>query len=182
MEFVNIINNITDIIKNISKCKILEIGCANGKLALFLAPFCIKYDAIDINNKSILNAINNTPTIYKNLHFYNYSLENNNLINKYNLIILCRTFHFGNNHKKKLQTIKKLLNKNGIIIIIDIIIIESTKFADDSLNKSSSQFNQDEYDKKKQEVDASREFLLKQKNMTHFIKDNLDYFIINVSK
>lgn len=180
MQVVNFINNITSIIKNISKCKILEIGCGNGNMALLLAPFCMKYDAIDRNNKSILYAINNTPTIYKNLHFYNYSLENNKLNKKYNVIISCRSFHYGNNHNKKLQTMKKLLNKNGIIIIIDIIITESTKFTDDCLNKSSSQFNQDEYDKKKQEIDASREFLLKQENMTHFVKDNYDYFIINL--
>ena len=177
---VDIINNITDIIKNISKCKILEIGCADGKLALLLAPFCIKYDAIDMNSKSISIAINNTPNIYNNLHFYNYSLENNKLKNKYDVIILCRTFHYGNDHKKKLKTIKKLLNKNGIIIIIDIIITESTTWGADYLNKTSLNFNQDEYDKKKQEIDTSREFLLKQKNMTHFIKDKMDYFISNL--
>ena len=169
MQVANFINNITSIIKNISECKILEIGCGNGNMALLLAPFCIKYDAIDMNSKSISNAINNTPNIYKNLHFYNYTLKNNKLDNKYDAIISCRSFHYG----------KELLNNNGIIIIIDIIITETTKWQDDKLNKTSSEFDQEIYNKKKQEIDLSRQFLLQQKNIKHFIKDNYNYFIYN---
>ena len=176
MQVANFINNITSIIKNISECKILEIGCGNGNMALLLAPFCIKYDAIDMNPKSITNAKNNTPTIYNNLHFYNYTLKNNKLDDKYDVIISCRSFHYGN-YEKKLQTMKKLLNTNGIIIIIDIIITETTKWQDDKLNKTSPIFNQNLYDKKKQEIDISRDFLLNEKNMKHFIKDGYDYFI-----
>ena len=177
MTLVKFINNITNIIKNISECKILEVGCGNGKMALLLAPFCIKYDAIDMNPKSITNAIENTPTIYKNLHFYNYTLKNNQLNDTYDVIISCRTFHYGNNHEKKLLTMKKLLNTNGIIIIIDIIITETSKWQDNTLNKTSSIFNQSIYDKKKQEINISRTFLLNEKNMDHSIKDGYDYFI-----
>ena len=177
MNLVKFINNITNILQNISKCKILEVGCGNGSMALLLAPYCIKYDAIDMNSNYISNAINNTPTIYKNLYFYNYTLKNNKLADKYDAIISCRSFHYGNDYMKKLQAMKKLLNTNGIIIIIDIIITETTKWQDDKLNKTSPIFNQNLYDKKKQEIDISRDFLLNEKNMKHFIKDGYDYFI-----
>ena len=70
----NKINIILDILKNkyknlenLQKCKVLEIGCGPGHIAIQLCLLFKKYTAIDRNVNIINIAKLNTHILYKNL-------------------------------------------------------------------------------------------------------------------
>jgi len=105
------------ILSNLSKMKnnALDIGCGTGKLSNELSKQYNKVLGIDISE----NMIKKAKKKYKNVTFKKIDIANLKSKTKFDLIVSINTFHHLD-LEKSIPKIKKLLNKNGKLIIIDI--------------------------------------------------------------
>ena len=99
---------------------ILDIACGTG---YFINKINKKYPKINITgidlSKEMISKINNNQS--KNINIINYDFSKYDFEeNKYDLIILSYSLTIsGNDPEKILEKAKSLLNKNGIIMIVD---------------------------------------------------------------
>ena len=175
--------NMTKIIKEnnleLSNCRILDIGCGIGHQARSIAPFCKEYIGID-KNESVISKATELSTLYNNLHFYNYTLKHNKLDYKlrFNIIFHKNSFHFINDYMEQLDKVKSMLEDKGIAIFVLPFDVSKTRWSDNTLNKTSPDFIQEEYDKMASIIKKANEFLLSVKNIKYYIADNIYYFVL----
>ena len=98
---LDILKNKYKNLENLHKCKVLEIGCGPGILAIQICHFFKKYTAIDIDSDIISKAISNKHILYKNLEFKILNIEDKNCdLKKYNIMISKNCIHFVKNFEK----------------------------------------------------------------------------------
>lgn len=99
-----------------NKSKILDVGCGNGYLDYYLYDGINHITGLDTD----INKIKIDNKTYPNLKFIradfiNYDFKDE----KYDAIIFVASIHHMN-HQKAIKKAKKLLNNNGIIIIVGL--------------------------------------------------------------
>lgn len=115
--------------KNLKNKKVLEIGCGHGFYSNIFSNYAKHVDAFDYEKKYIDLARELYPS--KKINFYIKNIINMDFVSKkkydYIFLIDVYLFFFDDKYQKKLfenknkilGNIKKLLNKNGKLIIID---------------------------------------------------------------
>ncbi len=100
------------------KIKILEVGSGTGRLAKKLAKTFEKIKGIDIEEKYI--KYSNNKYKIKNLNFEKANIENYKEKEKYDVILFSwMGLHYQKNIDKIIKNTKKLIKKDGLIIILD---------------------------------------------------------------
>ena len=113
--FLNSYFEIIPIVKK--KTKILDVGCGGGLLIDYLKIHgfdiegCDNYQ-YDYNTKKTIEVLKNYKSIHQN-DIYNFSSNK-----KYDLILLSNVIEHLDDWKEGLRLVKKLLNKNGQIILL----------------------------------------------------------------
>ena len=165
-------------LENLGKCKVLEIGCGPGVLAFQLCMFFKKYTAIDQNNNVIEKANSNRHKLYKNLEFKNINIENSiSDLKKYNIIISKFCIHFIVNFEKFFNDVNKILVKGGIFIIIEPHPIPKG-WRSDTYNENSKDFNIDEWNIKKKDLEKEHEYITTKINCKFYEYDTCRVYII----
>ena len=183
---MNSINNtILDILKNkyknlekLRKCKVLEIGCGPGIMAIQLCMFFKNYTAIDRSNNEIEKANLNSHSLYKNLEFKKINIEDgiSDLI-KYNIIISKYCVHLIRNFEIFFNNINKILISGGIFIIIEPLPLpEGWRFND--YNENSKDFNIDKWNIKKKDLEKEHEYITTKLNCTFYEYTTCRVYII----
>ena len=119
---ISIKRKIKFIEKNLKKKdKILECGCGNGVLSLELGRKGYNITGIDVSKKSILIAKKYAKKIKNSkLNFQNKSIEDfKNSKNIFDVIVFFKTFHHLKNPNKILKILRKILKKNGKLLMIE---------------------------------------------------------------
>jgi len=165
-------------LNQLHKCDVLEIGCGNGIHSRFFCNFFRKYIAIDNNEKKILEAKNNTHSLYENLTFSVDDILKIKITNKFNIILAKNVIHYM---EKQIDiafiNILKLLKKNGIFIIIENII-KPDGWLDDTLNKKSDKFNQLRWNKKKKQLEDEHNYIINLPNINYTEYDFCRIYIL----
>ena len=100
------------------KSKILDIGCADGKLMEDLIKLGFKnLSGIDNSENMISIAKKKLKNNNLDLNFYTQDIERIKLKDKYNIITAIGLIEYLNKIKKLSKNINNLLKKNGILII-----------------------------------------------------------------
>lgn len=127
--------------------KILDIGCADGKLMEDLAKIGFKnLSGID-NSKNMISIARKKLVRFKhNFKLYNQDAERLKLMKKYNIISAIGLVEYLNNINKFSKNIDKLLSKNGILIIESrnklFNLFSSNKYTVDDKNKLKEYFEE----------------------------------------
>lgn len=105
--------------KKVGKRKsILDVGCGNGTLALFLRSIDNDILGIDVSASSIQKA--NMQNIYGNVGFVQTTFEDFNANEKrFDAVIFVASIHHMN-MSNAIDKAKKLLEKNGVLIIVGL--------------------------------------------------------------
>ena len=129
---------------NLIKCNILDIGCGNGFFCFALSTYCKTIYGIDSSDNMILDAKKNNIILKnKNILFSIKDMSKINFNNKFDILLYSHSLHLS----KPLEVLEKnikLLNDNGIIVIIE----STNHFISDRLNPKSNKFNELEYKNK----------------------------------
>lgn len=96
--------------------KVLDVGCGNGNISLYLGSQGYTVCGVDISEKAIATA--RAHNTFKNVKFDVVSAEE--LVaeqNKYHAIICSEVLEHLNNPKQLLDTLYKLLTDDGVLIV-----------------------------------------------------------------
>lgn len=116
----SLINILSSNITDYNNLKILDIGCGEGKNAIYLARLGARVDALDLSELAIKNAISNWPdhniVTWECADICDKQLTNN----KYDIIIGYGLLHCMHNKEDIIKNIKKIKNatvKGGYNVI-----------------------------------------------------------------
>jgi ubiquinone/menaquinone biosynthesis C-methylase UbiE len=139
---------------------ILEIGIGNGRFGHLLGGEVLHYYGIDIDKEYVRIAKSNIPKGAK----VTYKIGDAEKIpfeKKFDVIFYAQSWHFIKDFQKALKEVKRILNPNGIIAIIEPTK-NSKKWASPKLRKDSPEFNKDLYQKKLNSLNRGRRAILGQ--------------------
>jgi ubiquinone biosynthesis O-methyltransferase len=111
LDFIKL--NINKFEKN--KLSVLDVGCGNGIISRFIASLGHKVLGIDISKATIEKA--KYLNTLSNLDFQNISAEELLVSQKYDVIICSEVIEHLYKPTVVLETLKKLLHKDGILIV-----------------------------------------------------------------
>lgn len=99
----------------------LDVGCGTGDLARQLDNQQIITTAIDLSDEALKLARKYSQP---NIRFINFDIENDSIstLGKYDLVTMKLVFKFIKNKSDIIQKIRKLLNNNGYLIVINPVI------------------------------------------------------------
>jgi ubiquinone/menaquinone biosynthesis C-methylase UbiE len=164
---------------DLSTVNIVEVGSGHGRWGSFLAPFVKSYIGIEPDKEYLRMAKEVTAT---NTQYLQGTGENIPLTGKYEVFLFMYSWHFMKKGDKALSELKRLLKKEGIIIIVEPSE-KTEKWASSKLTKGSKEFDQCMYDAKIKDLKKARELLEKQslfkivKEGT-FISNNALYWVL----
>lgn len=139
---------------------ILEIGIGNGRFGFLLSNFVKEYFGIDPDNEYVNIAKTNIPKDSK-IEYKVGSAEEIPYKRKFDIILFANSWHFIKDFNKAITKVDKVLNKTGIIIILEPS--ENTKkWASPKLNKDSNEFDEKIYEKKINKINYAKKILLEQ--------------------
>ena len=175
---LDILKNKYKNLENLRKCKVLEIGCGSGILAIQLCMFFKRYIAIDRDNNEIEKANINSHSLYKNLEFKIVNIENGiSDLTKYNIIISKYCFHFIKDFGKFFNNINKILISGGIFIIIEPLPLpKGWRF--NGYNENSKDFNIDKWNIKKKNLEKEHEYITTKLNCKFYEYETCRVYII----
>lgn len=95
---------------------ILDVGCGNGNISRYLGNLGYRTTGVDISEKAIEKA--QSLNTYQNVEFFVKNAEQLNDENrKFDAIICSEVLEHLENPLELLEAIKKILNKDGILIV-----------------------------------------------------------------
>ena len=95
---------------------VLEIGIGTGRIAVKVAPLCLKLTGIDISPKTIVRAKDNLKE-YSNISFICADFNSYNFNEKFDIIYSSLTMMHFKNKAFVIDKIDNLLNNNGIFCL-----------------------------------------------------------------
>ncbi len=96
--------------------KVLDVGCGNGNISIYLGSLGYNVRGVDISEKAINNARNNNP--YPHVKFDAVSAEQLSAEKShYNAIICSEVLEHLDNPKQLLDTLYNLLEDDGVLIV-----------------------------------------------------------------
>lgn len=142
-EAIKFLDNITQYL-NITKGKILDVGCGKGRHAKYFNELGFNVVGIDLSLNSIAKAkLNET----QNLKFYKFDMRNVFKENSFNVVTnLFTSFGYFDNsldEQKTINAMVKNLKKDGILII-DFMNVK--KIINNLVSKESKKINSVEFD------------------------------------
>lgn len=145
--------------KKFKQYNVLEIGCGLGHFARQMSFFFKKYDAIDISPEIINSARKQTHQIYLNLTFFVANILDAPMSNqRYKIIFASNAIHMIGNFEVLFANIYQRLKKNGICIIVENKP-EPARWADQSLNILSDNFDEKRWLYKKKQLDDTHKYI-----------------------
>lgn len=163
---------------NLRKSSVLEIGCGVGRFADIFRDVVLSYSGIDIDEGLI--DIANEIKRDNNLEFKLGSAEEISYNKKLDCIFYFYSFHFIKDFEKAFEEALRVLNKGGIILIVEPTK-GSFKKEDSRLNKDSRNFNEEVYRRKMARIARAENFILDQKKLELLKKgffEEGNYFIL----
>ncbi len=106
--------------RNLKGLKILDIGCGGGLVSESLAKLGGNVTGVDFVENNINIAKNHSLSNNLEIEYKCIDAENENIKNKYDIIILFEILEHLENWKTFVSKIKQNLNKDGIIILSTI--------------------------------------------------------------
>jgi len=166
---------------DLSNSNLLEIGVGNGRFGFLLGKEVKNYFGIDIDKEYVKIAKINIP---KNAKVF-YKVGNAEKIpfkKKFDIIFYPLSWHFIRNFRKALEEAKRVLNKNGIVAILEPSK-KVKKWASPLLNKDSPEFNKILYERKLNDLRRGREAILKQNFFEvledeYYPKTKLNFYVL----
>jgi len=159
---------------NLDTCDLLEIGCGNGRFATLLGSKIKSYTGIEPDEEYLKIAKETTPKDVK-AEYHKGRAEDVPIFNKkFNVILYAFSWHFIKDFDKAISEAKRLLKKNGVIVIYEpskeIKVWNSSK-----LNKGSKDFDEGLYRNKLLDLDRGRKSISKLvKNGLIIIEEEVD--------
>jgi 2-polyprenyl-3-methyl-5-hydroxy-6-metoxy-1,4-benzoquinol methylase len=100
--------------------KVLEVGCGTGRSSFPLSKKYKNFTAIDISEKYIDYCKNKAKKLQENIKFECSDIADYRPNTNFDVILLNWIgLHYQKDLNKAIQNIKSLMNKEGILIIID---------------------------------------------------------------
>ena len=112
-------SKVVEILKLDTKIDILDFGCGTGLFGLHLSPFIKSLIGLD-SSEEMLSIFNKKTEGLDNISCENCSIQNFQPKQNFDLIISSMVFHHLENPEETLSYLKKLINKNGRIAIVDL--------------------------------------------------------------
>lgn len=167
-----IANKILEIIKEYkdpAKSALLEVGCGDGRFASYFGNKFKKYYGIDPDKEyiNIAKEKNNS----KKFSFKTGYAEKIPFKIKFDIIFLPFSWHFVDDFDKAFSEIKKTLNQEGILIIVEPSE-KTKKWASPVLTKGTPEFNEKILKQKIMELKKAKDYLKKQNSLS-IIKEEL---------
>ena len=106
--------------KKIEKLNVLDLGCGGGLVCEPLARLGCNVTGIDFVEKNIQAAKLHSKQNNLKIEYLVQDLANINIKKKYDLVIIFEVLEHISNWDQTITSIKKILNKNGILIISTI--------------------------------------------------------------
>ncbi len=106
--------------RNIKNLKILDVGCGGGIICEPLARLGAKVTGIDFAPNNIMAAKIHSKKNKLKIKYICKDIEKSKLDEKFDLILMFEVLEHLDNWKKTITTIKRNLNKDGIIIFSTI--------------------------------------------------------------
>ena len=106
--------------RNIKNLKILDVGCGGGIICEPLARLGAKVTGIDFAPNNIKAAKLHSKKNKLKINYFYKDIEKSKLDEKFDIILMFEVLEHLDNWKKTIKSLKKNLNKNGIIIISTI--------------------------------------------------------------
>tara|TARA_B110000208_G_C11787590_1_gene436178 strand:+ start:145 stop:747 length:603 start_codon:yes stop_codon:yes gene_type:complete len=172
-------NMILNIIKSyivVKNTSILDIGCGNGFYVFGLADYVKCIYGLDPSNEMLESANNNQKFFNKkNVKFYNGSIENNHLKNKFDIVMFTYSLHFTDDSNASLLLAIKKLVPNGLLVIIE----PNKKYISSKLLIGHNNFDKKYYELKQQQLIKTRHnvYMFAKKHTLLYTKFNDKNFI-----
>ena len=135
---------------------ILEIGCGDGRFGSYLGNKFKKYRGTDPDKEYIYIAKKQNKL--KNVFYKLGYAEKIPFKNKFDIVFFAFSWHFVKDFEKAIIEIKRILKKDGILIILEPSR-KSSGWASPVLNKDSPLFNKLKYKNKILALKKAEEFL-----------------------
>ena len=159
---------------SLDSCNLLEIGCGNGRFATLLGPKVKSYTGIEPDKEYLKIAESTTPKEV-NVKYYWGKAEDVPITNKrFEVILYAFSWHFIQDFDKAIFEAKRLLNKNGIIVIYEPSK-QTKKWASSRLTKGSKDFDERLYKNKLLDLDKGKKAISKlERNDLSVIEKEID--------
>lgn len=143
-------------VKNPENSILLEVGCGNGRFEYLLSENFKSYTGIDPSLEYVKIAKETTKSI--NSRYFVGFAEDIPLKEKFDVILYAFSWHFVTDFKKAIQETKRVLEKEGIVIIMEPSK-ESNSWASQKLIRGSKEFDEKSYNQKMNALDKARKEL-----------------------
>lgn len=142
-----------------SRSRVLEIGIGDGIFGNALGPHTREYHGIDPVMDRVKTARVNAVGF--NPHYVVGKGEQLPFNRKYQAVLCTRSWHFLE-HANAIQEIARVLDKNGVLIILEPTEF-TQKWKDDSLNRDSPHFSPEGYARKLADLKRGKKFIESQR-------------------
>ena len=158
---------------NIDTCDLLEIGCGNGRFAALLGPKINSYTGVE-PDEEYLNIAKETTSENVKAKYYEGKAEDVPLTKKFDVILYAFSWHFIQDFDKAILEAKRLLKKQGIMVIYEPSN-KTKKWASSRLTIGSKNFDERLYKKKLSDLERGRKAMSKlNKNGLTIIEEEID--------
>ncbi|HLC77767.1 MAG TPA: class I SAM-dependent methyltransferase [Candidatus Nanoarchaeia archaeon] len=145
---------------NLDNCELLEVGCGNGRFASLLGPKIKSYSGIEPDKEYLRIAKETTPRNV-NAKYYHGKAEDISITNKkFDVILYAFSWHFIKDFDKAINEAKRLLKKEGIIVIYEPSK-DTNNWASSKLRKGSKDFDEKLHKKKLLDLEGGRRAISK---------------------
>lgn len=147
--------------------KILDIGMGNGLQYGIKLSHDKYYVGLEPFDKLYAVAKKNCKKFNCNIKIINKTFDDYSSTKKFNIILFINSFHFIHNFEKTIKKAYNFLDKDGIIIIKEPRSVPYG-WASNKLNKESDEFDKIIWNKKKNILKKTKEYLLEQPNVKYY--------------
>lgn len=158
---------------------ILDVGVGDSmrySLELSKKYYVNYYEGLEKNKKEYLKSKRNCVLYNNNINLLNINFLDYNKKKKFDFIIFFNSFHFIYPYEETFNKAKKLLNKNGVIIIREPLNIPYT-WKTNFFNKDSKDFDENKWNEKTRLLNNAHNFLINKLEYHKFEDKNLFIFI-----
>ncbi len=139
---------------NLDSCDLLDIGCGNGRFATLFGSKIKSYTGIEPDEEYLKIAKETTPKDAK-AEYFKGRAEKILLSKKFDVIFYGFSWHFIQDFDKAIKEAKRLLKKDGIIVIYEPSR-ETKKWANSKLTRGSEDFDEEMYNLKLLDLEKGR--------------------------
>ena len=135
---------------------ILDIGCGDGRLAIYLSEFANSWNGIDINPYAIKVARENIEnlSLEDKVTFESGSFLDIPFDKKFDIIISSNSLHFEDNKSEAFENMDRFLNDEGYVIFFEPTP-SANGWRSNELNEDSKEFDESVFRRKVERLNKS---------------------------